>query len=92
MNFQTLNIWAVLAAAVAAFVLGALWYSPPVFGAAWKRANGFGANEPAKAGGAEMLIAFLLTLMMSANLAMFLNDPKTTLAWGATAGLLAGFG
>jgi hypothetical protein len=29
---------------------------------------------------------------MSANLAMFLNDPKTTAAWGATAGFLAGFG
>jgi hypothetical protein len=29
---------------------------------------------------------------MAANLAMFLNDPKTTLAWGATAGFLAGFG
>lgn len=92
MNFRTVNFWAVLVAAVAAFVLGALWYSPLVFGAAWKRANGFGANEPVKAGGAGMLIAFLLTLVMSANLAMFLNDPKTTLAWGATAGFLAGFG
>lgn len=29
---------------------------------------------------------------MAFNLAMFLNDPKTTLAWGATAGFLAGFG
>jgi hypothetical protein len=34
----------------------------------------------------------MLTLVMSGNLAMFLNDPKTTLAWGATAGFLAGFG
>jgi Protein of unknown function (DUF1761) len=30
--------------------------------------------------------------VMAVNLAMFLNDPKTTLAWGATAGFLAGFG
>ena len=29
---------------------------------------------------------------MAANLAMFLNDRSTTLAWGATAGFLAGFG
>jgi hypothetical protein len=29
---------------------------------------------------------------MAFNLAMFLNDPKTNLAWGATAGFLAGFG
>ena len=92
MNFQTLNIWAILVAAIVAFVLGALWFSPPVFGKVWQRANGFGAGQPGKAGGAGMLGAFLLTLVMSANLAMFLNDPKTTLAWGATAGFLAGFG
>ena len=29
---------------------------------------------------------------MAVNLAMFLNDAKPNLAWGATAGLLAGFG
>jgi hypothetical protein len=37
-------------------------------------------------------VAFVLSLVMAVNLAMFLNDPKTTLAWGATAGFLAGFG
>ncbi|MEP7065512.1 MAG: DUF1761 domain-containing protein [Gemmatimonadota bacterium] len=92
MNLQTPNIWAILVAAVAAFVLGALWYSPPVFGRVWQRANAFRAGEPDKAGAATMLTAFLLTLVMSANLALFLNDSKTTLAWGATAGFLAGFG
>jgi hypothetical protein len=39
-----------------------------------------------------MVLAVVLTLVMAVNLAMFLNDLKTTLAWGATAGLLAGFG
>ena len=92
MSMQTLNVWAVLVAAVVAFLLGGLWFSPSVFGKLWKKANGFGADEPPKAGGANMALAFLLTLVMSANLAMFLNDPKTTLAWGATAGFLAGFG
>ena len=29
---------------------------------------------------------------MALNLAFFLNDPKTTVVWGATAGFLAGFG
>ncbi|MBA2685124.1 MAG: DUF1761 domain-containing protein [Gemmatimonadaceae bacterium] len=92
MSMSTLNVWAVLVAAVVAYVLGGLWYSPAVFGKIWKKANGFGADEPPKAGGAGMLAAFVMTLVMSANLAMFLNDPKTTLAWGATAGFLAGFG
>ena len=92
MDMRTLNVWAILVAAIVAFVLGAVWYSPAVFGKAWKTANGFGADEPPKATGSMMLVAFVLTLVMSANLAMFLNDPKTTLAWGATAGFLAGFG
>lgn len=92
MSMSTLNVWAVLVAAIVAFLLGGLWFSPAVFGTAWKKANGFGPGEPPKAGATNMVIAFLLTLVMSANLAMFLNDPKTTLAWGATAGFLAGFG
>jgi hypothetical protein len=29
---------------------------------------------------------------MALNLAFFLNDPTTTVVWGATAGFLAGFG
>src|SRR6478609_9082550 len=92
MNIGTLNVWAILVAAVVAFMLGAVWFSPALFGTAWKRANGFGADEPPKANALMMILAFVLTLVMSANLAMFLNDPKTTLAWGATAGFLAGFG
>jgi hypothetical protein len=92
MNFQTLNIWAILVATIVAFMLGGLWFSPAVFGKIWRKANGFGPNDPPKASGAQLLFAFILTLVMAVNLAMFLNDPKTTLAWGATAGLLAGFG
>jgi uncharacterized protein DUF1761 len=92
MNMSTLNVWAILVAAVVAFVLGAVWFSPALFGKAWKTANGFGVNEPPRASAQMMILAFVLTLVMSANLAMFLNDPKTTLAWGATAGFLAGFG
>lgn len=92
MDMRTLNVWAILVAAVVAFMLGAVWFSPALFGKVWKRANGFGANEPPQANAKMMLLAFALTLVMSANLAMFLNDPKTTLAWGATAGFLAGFG
>ena len=34
------NIWAVLVAALASFVLGGLWYSPMLFGKAWQRETG----------------------------------------------------
>jgi len=91
MNLHMLNLWAVLVAALSAFLIGGLWFSPMLLGSAWKRANGFTADPP-PAGPRGFLIAFLLSLVMAFNLAMFLNAPGTTLAWGATAGFLAGFG
>lgn len=91
MAMQTLNLWAILVAAVSAFLVGGLWYSPVLFGRAWIRANGF-TEPPPPAKPATFAIAFVLSLAMAFNLAMFLNDPKTTPAWGATAGFLAGFG
>lgn len=92
MTLQKLNLWAILAAAVSAFLVGGLWYSPLMFGKLWKKANHFGTDEPPAATGKIFALSFLLSLVMAINLAMFLNDPKTTLAWGATAGFLAGFG
>jgi len=91
MNLHTLNLWAILAAAVSAFVIGGLWYSPVLLGAAWKRSNGFTVDPP-PAGVKGFLIAFVLSLVMAVNLAMFLNAPGTTLAFGAMAGFLAGAG
>jgi hypothetical protein len=91
MNLHTLNIWAILVAAVSAFALGAVWYAPFALGGHWKKANGFAADPPAPRAKVFML-AFVLSLVMAFNLAMFLHDPKTNLAWGATAGFLAGFG
>ena len=92
MPLQHLNYWAILVAAISAFMVGGLWYSPLLLEPMWKRVNGFGADEPPAATPKIFAISFILSLVMSLNLAMFLNDPKTTAAWGATAGFLAGFG
>ena len=92
MNLAQLNIWAILAATVSAFLVGGLWYSPAMFGKLWKRANGFKDEQPGPAAAKIFVVSFILTLVMAVNLAMFLNDPKTTVAWGAAAGFLAGFG
>ena len=92
MTLQKLNLWAILVAAISAFLVGGLWYSPFMFGKLWKKANHFGTDEPPGATGKIFALCFVLSLIMAVNLAMFLNDPKTTLAWGATAGFLAGFG
>jgi len=93
MNLHQINFLAVIAAALSTFVLGGLWYSPLLFGRAWMRANGFSEHQVQ---GFNKLRAFggslVLALVMSANLAMFLADPKTTVSWGMTAGALAGAG
>ena len=44
-----MNVWAVLAAAIASMILGGLWYSPLLFANAWMRASGV-TEEKAKNG------------------------------------------
>jgi Protein of unknown function (DUF1761) len=88
-----INWLAVLAAAVSTFVLGGLWYSKALFGRAWMSANNLNEADLAKSNMAMIFgLAFVFAVIMAANLAAFLAEPKTTAAWGATAGLLAGFG
>ena len=92
MDFSQINLWAVLVAALVTMGIGALWYSPALFGKIWMRANGFSGNEPGGNMARTMIIAFILSLIMSLNLAAFLADPGTNVRWGMTAGFLAGFG
>lgn len=88
-----INWLAVLAAAVSTFALGGLWYSPVLFGRAWMAANNFTEAELAKSNMAKIFgLSLVFAVIMSANLAAFLAEPKTTAVWGATAGFLAGFG
>jgi len=51
MNLHTLNIWAVIAAAVSAFLIGGLWYSPVLLGAAWKLWSGRKQSDAGHTGG-----------------------------------------
>lgn len=88
-----LNWLAVLAAAVSTFVIGGLWYSPVLFGRAWMSVNNLSEDDLAKSNMAKIFgLSFFFALIMAANLAAFLAEPKTTAAWGAVAGFLAGFG
>ena len=102
MDFSTINWLAVLVAGISSFVVGGIWYSPGLFGKAWMKDNNF-TEEQIKTGGNKGKIfgfTFIFSLVMAANLGMFLVDPpstcpegcgiKTDLAWGATAGFLAG--
>ncbi len=91
MNINTINWLAVLVAGISAFVVGGIWYSPGLFGNAWMKDNNL-IEEDIKKGNKGKIFGFTLifSLLMSANLGMFLNDPKTGLSWGLAAGFLAG--
>jgi len=89
-----INWWAVLVAGISAFVVGGVWYSPGLFGRAWMKDNNFTEEQIKKGGNKGKIFGFTLifSLLMSVNLAMFLSTPaaKADIAWGATAGFLAG--
>lgn len=93
MSMESVNWLAVVAAAISTFVLGGLWYSPALFGRSWMAECGFTDADLQKGSTGKIFgFSFIFSLLMAANLALFLADPKTTAAWGATAGFLAGFG
>ncbi|MFN8256323.1 MAG: DUF1761 domain-containing protein [Bacteroidales bacterium] len=94
MENMYINHWAVLVCAASNLVVGAIWYSPLLFYKAWMKENNLTEEivkqkfNLAKTYG----ISFILSLIISYNLAFFLGDDKTTASWGAMAGFLAGFG
>jgi hypothetical protein len=93
MPVENVNWLAVVAAAASTFVLGGLWYSPALFGRAWMAANHLTEADLKRGSTGKIFgFSFVFSLLMAANLAMFLADSKTDMAWGATAGFLAGFG
>lgn len=92
MDFSTINHLAVFAAAVAAFVLGGLWYGP-MFGSAWMKENGFSVELMKEGNQAKIYgLAFLWTVVMAYNLALFLNSPTMTLGQAVLYGFFTGFG
>jgi hypothetical protein len=90
--FQNLNWLAVITAAVSAFVLGALWYSPLMFVKVWMRETGITEESAREANMIKIFgLAFLLSFIASFFLAMFVG-PGAGAAFGALAGFMAGLG
>jgi len=87
-----LNHFAVITATVSAFVIGGLWYGP-LFGKAWMAENGFTAESLAGANQGKIYgLAFLWTLVMAYNLAMFVGSPTITPGMATMYGALTGGG
>ena len=66
---QLINPWAVPIAAVAALVIGAIWYNPKVFGTLWMRESGL-TEEKMK--GSNMAVIFGFVLLFAAMLSVVL--------------------
>jgi hypothetical protein len=92
MDLSKLNYVAIVVAAVSAFVVGGVWYSPLLFVRVWMKETGLDDEALGKRNmGVVYGTAFVLLLIISFNLAAFLAGPPN-LAWGLTAGALAGVG
>ena len=84
------NWFAVVAATLAMFALGAIWYSPVLFLKQWAAAAGLEIDYEKRGNMAVIFgTAFVLTLIMAANLAFFTAplDLGGTVAAAVAAGL-----
>lgn len=85
-----INFLAVVIAALSAFVLGGLWYSPLLFASKWAALTGQ-SPEKLQSGSMPMIFtgAFLLSLISAFVFAMFLG-PDPALPFAVSAGFSAG--
>ena len=87
-SFPNVNLLAVVVAAIAHFVIGAIWYAPPVFGKTWMELLGKKMDEvgnPAKGFVAAFIGALILTYVLAVLIGF--AGAKTALD-GAIIGLL----
>jgi hypothetical protein len=82
----------IIAATLVAFLIGRIWYSPAVFGRQWISLNGFTEKDLSRRSMSRVFgLSFLLALVMTVNLAMFLG-PSPSLGFCIAAGAAAGIG
>lgn len=88
-----INFLAVVAASVATFLVGALWYSPILFGKLWMKAHGYTSEqlkEMQKTAAPAYLTSFVCYLFMAVVFSVLLSYvyPETS---SAAKGLQLGF-
>lgn len=79
-----------IVAAIAAFVLGGLWYSPIMFAKAWQQDTGLSDEQLNAAGKARIFgLSFIFCLLAAITFSMFLG-PDPAVPFGVGAGAVAG--
>ncbi|MEL7120776.1 MAG: DUF1761 domain-containing protein [Bacteroidota bacterium] len=88
-----INHFAVWTCAAINLGVGAVWYSPALFYNVWKKENKLKDEDFENTNMAKLYaFSFILALIISYNLALFLGDEHTDWIWGMYAGFLTGFG
>ncbi|MCE4563457.1 DUF1761 domain-containing protein [Maribellus sp. CM-23] len=87
---SSINVWAVLVAALSAFVVGWLWYGP-LFGKQWMKLNGFTEEMLREGGGMSMplimIINYIATALAAFAIAMFIGS-EADMHFGIFAGFM----
>lgn len=79
-----------IVAAVVGFLIGGVWFAPPVFGTAWLRVHAISDQDAAKTRGIGIALAFVATLVTAYVLALFVRFAgATTMLDGLVIGGLA---
>ena len=86
-----LNWLAVIVGALVYFALGALWYSPAIFGRPWMRSIGWDPERGATGGAMTYLVPVVAYLVMSVGVGMLAAATGSdTLVEGIVLGLIVG--
>jgi hypothetical protein len=89
--FTIVNFWAVLVSAIAAFVLGAIWYSKFLFGGVWCRASGLSESMMTqKPHGAGTLIAAFVLMFLAAFVFALMLGAEPPFGYAVFAGFMTG--
>ena len=93
-DLGSVNWIAVIVGAVIYFILGALWYSPPLFARPWQAAIGWDeSRQPPQTNPMTYVVPALLYLVAGVAMAILAAATETdTLQEGITLGLITGLG
>lgn len=93
MDFSSINWLALIVATLSAYALGAIWYSPILFGKAWQKGVGLSEEDIKGANMAKIFgTTFLLTFIIGLGLALMIGMHPSPMTWmeGLHQGLFVG--
>lgn len=91
MGMESINVWAVLVAALAKFIVGALWFSPLLFVRVWQREAGVSDEEisdPLK----PIILSGILALITAFTMAVVIELTRVNLFEALALAVVIGIG